>query len=369
MKALARACFRTLSPRGPLAADRERPAGEQGEGDYPTACSRLADASGSATRPCPACGSHRVAPEPGLHRLTAWKIVGCMDCQLRFTDPCPPPEDWDFWYDDTYGPFQTRPKRPRWHTPLRRRLDQWLLRIYRGYREEERPGALRRAIATILAPVLGRMLNPYFLPPHGRCRLLDFGCGTGKYLARMRDLGWTVCGLDRSAWAARRAKELFEVPVEVGTLPSLDKSPAPRGPFDLITAWEVLEHVEDPAATLVALRELLAPGGRLVLTVPNWGGWGARWFGAEWIALDLPRHLTHFDAGSLLRMLTSAGLRTIHHSTVGHSGWWRHSARRGAGQGLGRRLCRAKLLSRLLSALAARRGAGESLFVVAEARS
>jgi SAM-dependent methyltransferase len=300
-------------------------------------------------------------------RATAppWRVVACRDCRQMYTNPRPRFADLWALYPTDYPPHQPRQKQHRWHTQLGRRLQAWLLTQYRGYPSGQTASSWGRLLTVTLAPVMSRRLDPYVLPPHGDQNLLDIGCGSGQYLARMKELGWTVVGLDASQTAAENAQRRFGVPVVCDTFPS---ARLPTGTFDLTTMWQVLEHLDRPRQALAAIRVLLRPGGRLVLTVPNTGSWSAKRFGPAWVGLDLPRHLTHFTAESLHRMLAAEGFRVIHSATLGQSGWIRHSAHRAArlGEPMGVRWLTAKLPSRIASAIAARRGAGESLYVVAE---
>jgi hypothetical protein len=77
----------------------------------------------------------------------------------------------------------------------------------------------------------------------------------------------------------------------------------------------VLEHVDDPATTLAALRGWMAPGGVMLVGTPNLDSWQARVAGPRWFHLDLPRHRTHFTARGLTRLLEAQGfdvVRTVH---------------------------------------------------------
>jgi SAM-dependent methyltransferase len=80
----------------------------------------------------------------------------------------------------------------------------------------------------------------------------------------------------------------------------------PDGSFDVITLWHVFEHLADPVSMLKEVRRLLKVGGRLLIEVPNYGGWHARIGGAAWHHLDVPRHLMHFSRRTLADMLSSA---------------------------------------------------------------
>jgi SAM-dependent methyltransferase len=137
---------------------------------------------------------------------------------------------------------------------------------------------------------------------------LDVGCGSGFYLAMLRDMGWTVTGIDASAEAARHARTLNGLDVRVGcaevTLPELaDES------FDLVTLWHVLEHLYDPARVLAHIRRLLKPGGLLMLEVPNFSSVCSRLFQSYWAPLESPRHLFQFTPKTLKALLQKNGFQ------------------------------------------------------------
>jgi SAM-dependent methyltransferase len=131
-------------------------------------------------------------------------------------------------------------------------------------------------------------------------RLLDVGCGDGAFLVAARHRGWRVAGTELNPRPAREAG------LEVR--PSLEQALA-LGPFDCVTLWHSLEHLPDPLVSLRSLAGALAPGGVVVIAVPDAQGAQARIFGAAWFHLDVPRHLHHFGRASLQRLLERAGLR------------------------------------------------------------
>jgi len=128
--------------------------------------------------------------------------------------------------------------------------------------------------------------------------LLDIGCGDGAFLLAAKGAGWEVLGTERNPGPARAAG--------LDVRESLDEVDSP-GPFDCITMWHSFEHMPNPRSTLGSIRDLLKPGGKLVVAVPDSGGLQAAIFRGRWFHLDVPRHLYHFDAGSLRHCLASAG--------------------------------------------------------------
>jgi len=138
----------------------------------------------------------------------------------------------------------------------------------------------------------------------GAGRLLDVGCGTGEFLEAVRRGGWQVEGVERDENASAWARESLGIPVETGSVDTLQTT---SGLFDVITLWHVLEHLYDPGAAVRKIRDLLANDGYVLIALPNVGGLDSRVYGANWIALDTPRHVNHFSPTTLTRLLTEAG--------------------------------------------------------------
>jgi len=137
-------------------------------------------------------------------------------------------------------------------------------------------------------------------------RLLDIGCGDGSFLALMRDLGWKVVGLEPDPVAAKGARERFLIPVVEDTL---EDARLPHRSFDVITLNHVIEHVYDPVSFLKECRRVIKPGGRVVITTPNFSSLGHTIFKRFWRALDAPRHLYLFEAASLQKCVAQSHLR------------------------------------------------------------
>ncbi|MGL4465275.1 MAG: class I SAM-dependent methyltransferase [Planctomycetia bacterium] len=311
--------------------------------------SRLSEAEAAAVA-CPLCTGRAASPVARFEGAGdgRWRVVECHACGTQYTSPQADDVPWDDLYPRDYGPYQVKPPRDRWHSAWRRRFIETLF-------VPAAPGIVDRCRRRLA----GRY-DPYLAAPTGKRRLLDVGCGGGRYLHRMRGLGWEVLGLDRSEHAAESARGAYDVPVVVGTLPD-DALAGER--FDLVTAWEVLEHVDTPRRFLGGVRDLLADDGELRLTVPNTAGWAAQTFGPDWIGLDLPRHRAHYTPATLAAMVQAAGLAVVSCRTIGHSSWVRHSAR--ACSPLARLWWGGRVGSRAASYAARLFGRGEALFVVA----
>ena len=164
----------------------------------------------------------------------------------------------------------------------------------------------------------GRIATVERAKPSGR--LLDFGAGDGGFARLMAKRGYEVVGLDPTSIAAdARGKNLtlYRAPFE--------KLARRLGSFDIITLWQVLEHLADPVATLRRLRKHLAPGGVLIVSVPNFASLQGALFRGRWFHLDPPKHLLHFERATLEACLRRAGLAPLAKETFsaeyGPAGW------------------------------------------------
>jgi 2-polyprenyl-3-methyl-5-hydroxy-6-metoxy-1,4-benzoquinol methylase len=133
--------------------------------------------------------------------------------------------------------------------------------------------------------------------------LLDIGCGTGEFLAASKNAGWTVTGIEPSPSA--RAAALSNHQLTALDEPELENLQA--GSFDVITMWHVLEHVPDLPGRMQTLKKLLAPGGTLIIAVPNRNAHDAEHYGAHWAAYDVPRHLWHFRPDDIRALAKTHG--------------------------------------------------------------
>jgi 2-polyprenyl-3-methyl-5-hydroxy-6-metoxy-1,4-benzoquinol methylase len=152
-------------------------------------------------------------------------------------------------------------------------------------------------------------------------RILDVGCGRGIVLGALLERGFEVHGMEISAGAVRGADPRAEIRIAA----SLAEAEYEEKSFDQIIIWHVLEHISDPAGELREVHRLLKPGGRLVVAVPNASSLQARWAGADWFHLDLPRHLYHFPLEALRALLTRSSFQVgpTHHFSLRQNpfGW------------------------------------------------
>ncbi|HMJ69407.1 MAG TPA: class I SAM-dependent methyltransferase [Cyclobacteriaceae bacterium] len=141
-----------------------------------------------------------------------------------------------------------------------------------------------------------RLVNKY----QSKFNLLDYGCGTGDFLATCKDAGWTVAGVEPSDDARTRARKDLDVVNDISKV---------KTQVNAITMWHVLEHVHDLNETMARMRSLLTNNGTIFIAVPNHESYDARYYKNFWAGYDVPRHLWHFNKENIKTLLTRHNLR------------------------------------------------------------
>ena len=234
-----------------------------------------------AVESCPLCDDPR---STRVHRLTdpsgqipgVFELRRCSACGIVYVDPRPGVDALTRLYDEDFY-FSTG-----W--PYRR-LASLVIQCIQSCRRRRVERYLRRG------------------------QLLDIGCGDGHFVHHMARHGWDATGLDFSPSAIARARRIPNGGrFRLGTLDDFD---FPPGRLDLITLWQVLEHIGEPRPLLARCHELLKRGGVLVVAVPNIDGLSSRLTAQRWWGLDVPRHLVHYSPATLRRSLERAGFGVV----------------------------------------------------------
>jgi len=321
---------------------------------------------------CPGCESRGDEPVVVSRDRFAtpggeFSVVRCRRCGLAYTNPRPAAADIGVYYPREYSCHQVQ---STFQTGASGRWRSWLekqvLRARYGYPPQPVGWASKFAAGLGNVWIRNAQRRSEWIEYQRPGRLLDFGCGGGAFLARMRKLGWHVSGVDVSAAVARTVEEELGIRVLVGSLPHPDLRPAS---YDCITMWQSLEHVHEPRRVLRAARELLRPDGLLVVAVPNFDSWSFQTFREHWFGLDVPRHLLHFTPSALGSLLAAEQFRVERIEQLAMDGWLRHSARRARAAGWGRWWLGACRWKPLAAALARRsRNQQQADVIVATAR-
>ncbi len=138
--------------------------------------------------------------------------------------------------------------------------------------------------------------------------LLDVGSYTGFLLEQARERGWRVQGVEPSKWAADYARSTLGVPVFNGPIESY--APPPGRSFDLVTLWDVLEHLSDPVGVLHHIRGLLAPDGLLAFTTHNLDAPLARIMRSRY-PFFMEMHTVHLSGRTRDLLLEKAGFELL----------------------------------------------------------
>jgi 2-polyprenyl-3-methyl-5-hydroxy-6-metoxy-1,4-benzoquinol methylase len=238
--------------------------------------------------PCPVCGCASARPRFELVGEDL-RVVVCEGCGLGRLHPLPDAQALRGYYPDEY------------------------------YGEPGRKfqGAIERLVRLVGARHIGFLSRSL---PAG-ARVLDVGCGRGVILGALADRGFEVHGVELSAEAARGADPRAKIRIA----PRLAEAAFDADSFDEVVIWHVLEHLADPRGTLAEARRILRPGGLLVVAVPNFSSLQARWSGAAWFHLDLPRHIFHFPVSALRELVAATGFEILseHHFSLRQNpfGW------------------------------------------------
>lgn len=138
--------------------------------------------------------------------------------------------------------------------------------------------------------------------PGGK-RVLDFGAGTGEFVAAASSHGWTARGTEPNDQARNNARSKgLDVHADLEEV---------HDSYDVITLWHVLEHTPDPEATLRDLEKILNTEGAVVIALPNYQSLDAEIYQSVWAAYDVPRHLYHFDRSAIVSLMRSLGYSLV----------------------------------------------------------
>jgi|GEM_PF-351189 len=140
-------------------------------------------------------------------------------------------------------------------------------------------------------------------------KLLDFGCGKGRFIHNAAKHGWKVFGVETAKARAEFGKKLYKL--DINTL-EYNGGRVKGGPFNAITIFHVLEHLSNPKDLLdKLLHNNLAKDGYAVIEVPSFKSLQSKMAGKYWLHLDPPLHISHFSESSLLNLLNELNIRPI----------------------------------------------------------
>ena len=236
---------------------------------------------------CNLCGSKNATflykAKDRLHGVEGeFDYVRCNDCNLVYMNPQVVIEDIAQLYPSDYAPHYSAPVKGRFG----------LLSVILNY---------LMSMAKIKKEVY-KSLN-------SQSRVLDVGCGSGAILNNIKTkTGCQVYGVDISENAVQAAKKIYGIDIFNG---DIKDTTWPDSYFDVITAWQYLEHVNDPNQNVEKMSHLLKKDGLLILAVPNFNSLNARLFKEKWYSLDCPRHLCVWTPETMKVLMHKHGLNVV----------------------------------------------------------
>ena len=249
-----------------------------------------------------------------------WNLRKCsnLECGLVWLDPMPLQEDIGKAYKSYYTHTKTTPPQTFPACFYRAVRDGYLQSRF-GYTQNVgsrwyrylwplaylHPGGIEEIERSV-------MFLPALTPT---ARLLDIGCGSGQALARMRDIGWEVEGVDFDSVAVEVA-QLKGIPAHLGDLRA---QVYPDSYFNAIYMGHVQEHVYDPVGLLRECYRVLKPGGTLVVLTPNTDSWGHELFHQDWRGLEPPRHVYLYNSKTIRQVFKDADFDQVNIRTLAGS--------------------------------------------------
>lgn len=214
------------------------------------------------------CQDHSVSQE-------SFALVQCTKCELLFTNPRPEEQQLASYYEsENYIS----------HTNNANTLINKLYKVVRNITLKQKIGIIKNYQSS--------------------GTLLDYGAGTGHFLATANKNGYQTFGFEPDEKAARIAASQ-----STSTMVS-DLQDIPQ-PLDIITTWHVAEHIPTLLPTLKSLKKKLSSNGLLFIAVPNYASFDAQHYREHWAAYDVPRHLYHFTRTSLSHLAKKLKMHVI----------------------------------------------------------
>lgn len=210
---------------------------------------------------------------PGLFRY-----VKCNRCGLIYEDPRPTPDKIMGLYPQFYGTALPNPS-------------------------ENPQSKINAPVHRIRCKIIER-----FISKTSRS-IFDIGCGSGFFLEYMRRRGWRVSGIDPSAEHIIYANRCLRLQDVHQALWPIDYELT--NDVNVVSLFHVIEHLLSPIEALIAINQILRPGGIVVIETPNVESWPAKVFGPRWVTLDAPRHVNLFSKRTLRYCLKKAGFEVL----------------------------------------------------------
>lgn len=221
---------------------------------------------------CLVCGGVKLKP---LMKKNGADLLICGDCRFVFFRQIPTPEELENYYKG-YG-------RNDYLSPITIKRYHEILDRFEPYRKNN--------------------------------RLIDVGCGIGYFLEEAKKRGWEVYGTEYTDKAIAIC-QYKGINMSKGALDPKNYEP---GFFDVVTSFEVMEHINNPREEVKCFNEILRSGGALYITTPNYNSLSRLQLGGDWTVILYPEHLSYYTPSTLTYLLAGAGFSPVRVETTGIS--------------------------------------------------
>jgi 2-polyprenyl-3-methyl-5-hydroxy-6-metoxy-1,4-benzoquinol methylase len=223
----------------------------------------------------------------------------CLECELVQLSPMPTASQIEKLYDEDMEHF----------TPYIEQID-----VHREYfaQKIQQIGLKIKDIGFKIKDLGFKNKKKHSLSPKSyllNLKLLDIGCAMGVLLEEAKKEGMKITGVDISKDAAIYCKRRG-LPVYAGKIDVLGRM-LPTSSFDIITAFQIIEHERNPLVFMRRVHKLLKDGGMVVLATPDYGGMWRRLMGKYWVGFTHPEHVVLLNFISMKILLTKAGFSQI----------------------------------------------------------
>ncbi|MFW6272380.1 MAG: class I SAM-dependent methyltransferase [bacterium] len=237
---------------------------------------------------CPICLSEKIIlkskSQDWLLSKEYFTVMECTDCSFLFTNPRPSADSLPKYYLSTEYIS---------HTDSRKKFTDHLYFLVKRYMFQRK----------------FKLLKPFLSNSDPKShKILDFGCATGDFVLFLSKKGVKSVGYEPEKNAVLKAKNKgIDV---IDHISQLNKEKY-KNYFSIITLWHVFEHLPDPSQSVNLLKSLLNDNGIIVMALPNYQSFDAKFYGADWAAWDVPRHLNHFNEKTISFLMKKKGFSLV----------------------------------------------------------
>ena len=209
-----------------------------------------------------------------------FSVVECKNCGYRFTSPRPKEKFIGKYY---------KSKNYISHNSTKKGLINKIYHIVRKYQFYKKNKLIEKHSKT------------------GGKKILDIGCGTGDFLNYMQIKKWEISGIEKDEGARKIATEKNNISINRDMLNLKEKNK-----YDVITMWHVLEHIYDAQTYIEKICKIIKKEGVIVIAVPNSNSYDAIKYKENWVAYDLPIHVSHFRKNDIQNIANKNNLKLKH---------------------------------------------------------